>query len=71
MIRRIADFVLNHRLSPAALSHTISSDSKRLFAAVIVEGLIAALVMSIFVLPTLNVGAAGKRNVLPSGRGNA
>ncbi len=52
-------------LLPAALSHAIGSDSQRPFAIVIVGGLIADLVMSIFLLPTLYVWAAGDRDVLP------
>jgi len=53
-------------LLPAALSHAIGSDSQRPFAIVIVGGLIADLVMSIFLLPTLYVWIAGERDVLPS-----
>jgi cobalt-zinc-cadmium resistance protein CzcA len=53
-------------LLPAALSHAIGSDSQRPFAIVIVGGLIADLVMSIFLLPTLYVWVAGERDVLPS-----
>jgi heavy metal efflux system protein len=56
-------------LLPAALSHAIGSDSQRPFAIVIVGGLIAALVMSIFLLPTLYVWIAGERDVLPSAEG--
>jgi heavy metal efflux system protein len=52
-------------LLPAALSHAIGSDSQRPFAIVIVGGLIADLVMSIFLLPTLYVWFAGERDVLP------
>jgi cobalt-zinc-cadmium resistance protein CzcA len=52
-------------LLPAALSHAIGSDSQRPFAIVIVGGLIADLVMSIFLLPTLYVWLAGERDVLP------
>ena len=40
-------------LLPAAVSHAIGFDSQRPFAIAIVGGLIAALVMSVFVLPTL------------------
>jgi cobalt-zinc-cadmium resistance protein CzcA len=40
-------------LLPAALSHEIGSDSQRPFAIVIVGGLIAALTISVFLLPTL------------------
>jgi len=52
-------------LLPAALSHAIGSDSQRPFAIVIVGGLIADLVMSIFLLPTLYVWVAGEQDVLP------
>jgi len=54
-------------LLPAALSHAIGSDSQRPFAIVIVGGLIADLVMSIFLLPTLYVWFAGETDVLPAG----
>jgi len=56
-------------LLPAALSHAIGSDSQRPFAIVIVGGLIAALVMSIFLLPTVYVWIAGERDVLPAADG--
>ena len=52
-------------LVPAATSHGIGSDSQRPFAIVIVGGLMAVLVMSIFLLPTLYVWMAGERDVLP------
>jgi cobalt-zinc-cadmium resistance protein CzcA len=52
-------------LLPAALSHAIGSDSQRPFAIVIVGGLIADLVMSIFLLPTLYVWIARRDDVLP------
>ncbi|MGC2247655.1 MAG: CusA/CzcA family heavy metal efflux RND transporter, partial [Terriglobales bacterium] len=52
-------------LLPAALSHAIGSDSQRPFAIVIVGGLIAALVMSVFLLPTLYVWIARETDVLP------
>jgi cobalt-zinc-cadmium resistance protein CzcA len=52
-------------LLPPALSHEIGSDSQRPFAIVIVGGLIAALGMSIFLLPTLYVWIAGEGDVLP------
>jgi heavy metal efflux system protein len=52
-------------LLPAALSHAIGSDSQRPFAIVIVGGLIAALLMSIFLLPTLYVWIAGELDILP------
>jgi cobalt-zinc-cadmium resistance protein CzcA len=53
-------------LLPAAMSHGIGSDSQRPFAIVIVGGLIADLVMSIFLLPTLYVWVAGPHDVLPT-----
>ena len=53
-------------LLPAALSHGIGSDSQRPFAIVIVGGLIADLVMSIFLLPTLYVWIARSGDVLPA-----
>ena len=56
-------------LLPAALSHAIGSDSQRPFAIVIVGGLISALVMSVFLLPTLYVWIAGDHDVLPSAAG--
>jgi len=52
-------------LLPAAMSHAIGSDSQRPFAIVIVGGLMAALAMSIFLLPTLYVWIAGDRDILP------
>ena len=52
-------------LLPAAMSHGIGSDSQRPFAIVIVGGLIADLIMSIFLLPTLYVWFAGEHDVLP------
>jgi cobalt-zinc-cadmium resistance protein CzcA len=52
-------------LLPAATSHDIGSDSQRPFAIVIVGGLLAALLMSIFLLPTLYVWMAGENDVLP------
>jgi heavy metal efflux system protein len=52
-------------LLPAAFSHAVGSDSQRPFAIVIVGGLIADLVMSIFILPTLYVWFAGDRDTLP------
>jgi cobalt-zinc-cadmium resistance protein CzcA len=53
-------------LLPAAMSHAIGSDSQRPFAIVIVGGLMAALVMSIFLLPTLYVWIARDTDVLPA-----
>ena len=52
-------------LLPAATSHAIGSDSQRPFAIVIVGGLVAALIISVFLLPTLYVWVAGERDVLP------
>jgi cobalt-zinc-cadmium resistance protein CzcA len=51
-------------LLPAALSHGIGSDSQRPFAIVIVGGLVAALVLSVFLLPTLYVLTAGPKDKL-------
>ncbi|MFY9939316.1 MAG: CusA/CzcA family heavy metal efflux RND transporter [Silvibacterium sp.] len=53
-------------LLPAAMSHGIGSDSQRPFAIVIVGGLIADLVMSIFLLPTLYVWIARDDDILPT-----
>ncbi|MDR3727888.1 MAG: CusA/CzcA family heavy metal efflux RND transporter [Terracidiphilus sp.] len=53
-------------LLPAALSHAIGSDSQRPFAIVIVGGLLANLVIGIFLLPTLYVWVAGENDVLPA-----
>ena len=53
-------------LLPAALSHGIGSDSQRPFAIVIVGGLVASLVMSVFLLPTLYVWIADEKDVLPT-----
>ena len=53
-------------LLPAALSHGIGSDSQRPFAIVIVGGLVSALVMSIFLLPTLYVWIAKDGDKLPA-----
>jgi cobalt-zinc-cadmium resistance protein CzcA len=52
-------------LLPAALSHGIGSDSQRPFAIVIVGGLVAALLLSVFLLPTLYVLTAGPKDKLP------
>jgi cobalt-zinc-cadmium resistance protein CzcA len=52
-------------LLPAAMSHAIGSDSQRPFAIVIVGGLVAALAMSIFLLPTLYVWVAREGDTLP------
>ncbi|MGA3044238.1 MAG: efflux RND transporter permease subunit, partial [Bryobacteraceae bacterium] len=52
-------------LVPAATSHGIGSDSQRPFAIVIVGGLMAVLMMSIFLLPTLYVWIARDTDILP------
>jgi cobalt-zinc-cadmium resistance protein CzcA len=52
-------------LLPAAMSHEIGSDSQRPFAIVIVGGLSATLLMSIFLLPTVYVWIARQDDVLP------
>jgi cobalt-zinc-cadmium resistance protein CzcA len=52
-------------LVPAATSHGIGSDSQRPFAIVIVGGLMAVLVMSIFLLPALYVWFAREGDTLP------
>jgi cobalt-zinc-cadmium resistance protein CzcA len=52
-------------LVPAALSHAIGSDSQRPFAIVIVGGLMAALAMSLVLLPTLYVWIARDNDELP------
>ncbi len=53
-------------LLPAALSHAIGSDSQRPFAIVIVGGLIANLVIGVFLLPTLYVWVARENDTLPA-----
>src|SRR5277367_42056 len=53
-------------LLPAATSHGIGSDSQRPFAIVIVGGLLAALSINVFLLPTLYVWIAGEGDVLPT-----
>jgi cobalt-zinc-cadmium resistance protein CzcA len=53
-------------LLPAALSHAIGSDSQRPFAIVIVGGLLANLVIGVFLLPTLYVWIAREDDVLPA-----
>jgi cobalt-zinc-cadmium resistance protein CzcA len=52
-------------LLPAALSHGIGSDSQRPFAIVIVGGLVAGLIISIFLLPTLYTWFARSDDRLP------
>jgi cobalt-zinc-cadmium resistance protein CzcA len=53
-------------LLPAALSRGIGSDSQRPFAIVIVGGLLGALLLSIFLLPTLYVWVARDGDKLPA-----
>jgi len=53
-------------LLPAALSHEIGSDSQRPFAIVIVGGLVGAMLISVFLLPTLYVWIARDTDVLPN-----
>ena len=53
-------------LVPAATSHGIGSDSQRPFAIVIVGGLMGALVMSVYLLPSLYVWIASDHDKLPS-----
>ena len=53
-------------LLPAALSHAIGSDSQRPFAIVIVGGLLANLVIGIFLLPALYVWFARENDALPT-----
>jgi heavy metal efflux system protein len=53
-------------LLPAALSRGIGSDSQRPFAIVIVGGLVGALLLSIFLLPTLYVWVARDGDKLPA-----
>jgi cobalt-zinc-cadmium resistance protein CzcA len=57
-------------LLPAALSHAIGSDSQRPFAIVIVGGLLANLVIGVFLLPTLYVWVAREDDVLPAAENN-
>ena len=53
-------------LIPAATSHGIGSDSQRPFAIVIVGGLTMAMLMNIFLLPTLYVWSARSDDQLPA-----
>ena len=61
----MTSMVATFGLLPAAMSHGIGSDSQRPFAIVIVGGLIAALLISIFLLPALYVWVAREKDVLP------
>ena len=58
--------VASFGLLPAALSRGIGSDSQRPFAIVIVGGLVAALILGVFLLPTLYVWVAGDSDKLPA-----
>jgi heavy metal efflux system protein len=53
-------------LLPAATSRGIGSDSQKPFAIVIVGGLLLAMVLSVFLLPTLYVWIAGEHDTLPA-----
>jgi cobalt-zinc-cadmium resistance protein CzcA len=53
-------------LLPAAMSTGIGSDSQKPFAIVIVGGLMASLVLSVFILPTVYVWVARETDVLPA-----
>jgi heavy metal efflux system protein len=57
-------------LLPAATSHAIGSDSQRPFAIVIVGGLMVAMLMHIFLLPSLYVFCARDADVLPEPEGS-
>ena len=63
--------VASFGLLPAAFSRGIGSDSQRPFAIVIVGGLVAALILGVYLLPTLYVWVAGERDVLPEVEGEA
>ena len=52
-------------LLPAAMSHAIGSDSQRPFAIVIVGGLIANLIIGVFLMPALYVWMAHDDDPLP------
>jgi cobalt-zinc-cadmium resistance protein CzcA len=53
-------------LLPAAISTGIGSDSQKPFAIVIVGGLSATLLLSVYVLPVLYTWIAGQNDVLPA-----
>jgi cobalt-zinc-cadmium resistance protein CzcA len=57
-------------LIPAATSRGIGSDSQRPFAIVIVGGLMVAMLINIFLLPTLYVWIAGTHDTLPVAEGS-
>jgi cobalt-zinc-cadmium resistance protein CzcA len=58
-------------LFPAALSRGIGSDSQRPFAIVIVGGLVAALIIGVYLLPVLYVWVASEDDVLPEPEAHA
>src|SRR6202041_3585073 len=53
-------------LLPAAVSHGIGSDSQKPFAIVIVGGLSATLLLSIYLLPALYVWTSSEEDRLPN-----
>jgi cobalt-zinc-cadmium resistance protein CzcA len=53
-------------LLPAAISNGIGSDSQKPFAIVIVGGLSATLLLSVYVLPTIYTWIAREGDVLPA-----
>ena len=53
-------------LFPAAVSTGIGSDSQKPFAIVIVGGLMLAMLLNLYLLPTLYVWVAGNQDVLPA-----
>ena len=57
-------------LMPAATSNGIGSDSQKPFAIVIVGGLSATLLLSVFVLPTIYTWVAREDDVLPAYQAN-
>jgi cobalt-zinc-cadmium resistance protein CzcA len=57
-------------LLPAAMSHAIGSDSQRPFAIVIVGGLIANLIIGVFLMPALYVWMARDEDPLPDTNSN-
>jgi cobalt-zinc-cadmium resistance protein CzcA len=67
----MTSLVATFGLVPAALSHEIGSDSQRPFAIVIVGGLVAALLMSVILLPTLYVWIARDGDKLPDPEAHA
>jgi cobalt-zinc-cadmium resistance protein CzcA len=58
-------------LLPAAMSHAIGSDSQRPFAIVIVGGLIANLIIGVFLMPALYVWMARDDDPLPENTNGA